>query len=37
MTRQMSDTDLDAILGALNDEIEDVVDEATDVEAGRVQ
>ncbi|MFI7639685.1 hypothetical protein [Nonomuraea sp. NPDC049400] len=37
MTRQMSDAELDAILGALNDEIKEVVDETTDVEAGREQ
>lgn len=37
MTYQMSDAELDAILGALNDEIQDIAEEAVDVTAGRRQ
>ncbi|WP_051866087.1 alpha/beta fold hydrolase [Streptosporangium roseum] len=34
---QMSDAELDAILGAVNDEIQDIAEEAVDVTAGRRQ
>ncbi|MEV4753300.1 hypothetical protein AB0K21_43750 [Streptosporangium sp. NPDC049248] len=37
MMRQMSDAELDAILGVVNDEIHDVIEEAADVTAGREQ